>query len=347
MEASDFESLIQENWKIIDVRSPVEFAQSHVPGSVNLPILNSEEREQVGTVYKSQGPEAAVALGHQLVSGSVKTERVNQWVSELKASDKSVLTCFRGGMRSQIAQSWCREGGIDRPRVKGGTKALRSFLLEEMNQKISSSQLLVVTGATGAGKSLLLQALKNSKPVLDLEAYAHHRGSAFGGFAEPQPQQAVFENRIACELIRQSGSQKFLVEDESRMIGKLYQPENLFLKLRESPAIFVDESLEVRTQNTFNEYVLGPSYNLENYQDNIKKISKKLGGQRTAEILENLLDADREFHKSGNLEHHKIWIKKLLEWYYDPLYFKSLDSRKLQFVSRGTRKQVHDFLTTW
>jgi tRNA 2-selenouridine synthase len=329
------------------VRSPVEFAQSHVPGSVNLPILNSEEREQVGTVYKNQGPEAAVALGHQLVSGSVKEARVKLWVTELNKNENSVLTCFRGGMRSQIAQSWCREAGIIRPRVKGGTKALRSFLLEQMNQKISTSQLLVVTGATGAGKSLLLQALKNSKPVLDLEAYARHRGSAFGGFAEPQPQQAVFENRIACDLIRQTKSKKFLIEDESRMIGKLYQPENLFLKLRESPAIFVDESLEVRTQNTFNEYILGPSYNLENYQNNIKKISKKLGGQRTQEILENLLSADVEFQKNSNLEHHKIWITKLLEWYYDPLYFKSLESRKLQFFFRGTRTQVQDFLTTW
>ncbi len=329
------------------MRSPVEFAQSHVPGSVNLPILNSEEREQVGTVYKNQGPEAAVALGHQLVSGSVKEARVKLWVTELNKNENSVLTCFRGGMRSQIAQSWCREAGIIRPRVKGGTKALRSFLLEQMNQKISTSQLLVVTGATGAGKSLLLQALKNSKPVLDLEAYARHRGSAFGGFAEPQPQQAVFENRIACDLIRQTKSKKFLIEDESRMIGKLYQPENLFLKLRESPAIFVDESLEVRTQNTFNEYILGPSYNLENYQNNIKKISKKLGGQRTQEILENLLSADVEFQKNSNLEHHKIWITKLLEWYYDPLYFKSLESRKLQFFFRGTRTQVQDFLTTW
>jgi tRNA 2-selenouridine synthase len=336
--------MIAENWQLVDVRSEIEFLQSHIPGSINIPILNTSEREQVGTAYKKLGPEAAIRLGHELVCGETKSLRVQKWVAALKQTDNSLLTCFRGGMRSQIAQTWCQEAGLSRPRVQGGTKALRSFLIEDMNQRISSVDLLVVTGATGAGKSLLLQDLKKSAPILDLEGFAHHRGSAFGAYPEPQPEQAVFENRIAVEMIRQSTAQKFLVEDESRMIGKVHQPESLFLKLRQSPAVFIDEDLETRTENTYNEYILGPSFNFENYKNNVQKISKKLGGLRTKEVLDDLTSAQTEFNLNGSLELHKVWVRKLLDWYYDPLYFKSLKQRDIRFVFQGKRSEVLDYL---
>lgn len=355
--SEEFLDLVQRQARLIDVRSQGEFEQSHFPGSVNIPILEDVERAQVGTTYKTLGQDKAIELGHELVSGEKKQQRVEAWVHELKKSEGSLLTCFRGGLRSKIAQQWCREAGVDVPRIKGGTKILRSFLIEQLEARAKNNKMILITGPTGSGKSILLRDLQSFKPCLDLEKIANHRGSAFGGYFNGQPSQAVFENRVSYELIRLEHSIRehgyFLVEDESMLIGRCALPEYFFSALRSSPGIFIQENLEARTLNTFQDYILESDIGkgdgeladrvFNHYKECTQRISKKLGGLRTSEILREIDESKSAFHSRGELEINKIWISKLLDWYYDPLYLKSLERRDVKYVFKGTRKEATDF----
>ena len=126
---SDFRHIFLNDVPMMDVRAPIEFAQGAFPGVVNLPLMNNEERQKVGTCYKQRGQEAAIALGHSLVSGETKNGRIAAWAAFAKAHPKGVLYCFRGGLRSQITQQWLQsEAGMAYPRVIGGYKAMRTFL---------------------------------------------------------------------------------------------------------------------------------------------------------------------------------------------------------------------------
>ena len=128
---TDFRHIFLNDVPMMDVRAPVEFGQGAFPGVVNHPLMNDDERQQVGTCYKQKGQDAAIALGHQLVSGATKQQRIEAWAGFAQAQPQGVLYCFRGGLRSQIVQQWLKsEAGIDYPRVIGGYKALRSFLID-------------------------------------------------------------------------------------------------------------------------------------------------------------------------------------------------------------------------
>ncbi len=200
--SSELPRLAREGWRIVDVRAPVEFSEGAIPGSLNLPIMNDEERARVGTEYKVNGADAAVALGMKLVAGPLRAERTRAWVEALASSERSLLTCFRGGLRSRISQEWCQEAGLARPRLREGYKGARAVLRSAVE---AAGDLVVVAGPTGSGKSEILRALKSRRPVLDLEAMAEHRGSAFGGDILLQPSQSTFENRIGWELLQRRG----------------------------------------------------------------------------------------------------------------------------------------------
>lgn len=351
-----FKDLMLSKKKLIDVRAPVEFQKGHIPDSVNLPIMNDEERTLVGTTYKSDGQEAAIKLGHQLVSGHIQDQRIQSWINEIqKNPESSVLTCFRGGLRSQITQEWLLKRGYDLPRVEGGYKALRAFLSTELGSR-SRRSFVVISGATGSGKSLLIRELSASRPAVDLEHLALHRGSAFGGLLKPQPTQIDFENLLSLELLKidhtEAGveirKENILLEDESRMIGRCVLPEELFNSLRSSPLVLVEEELESRIQVTLNEYVLQVERKdqevvFSRYLQSLQSVSKKLGHLRFQEVQSDLLNAI-EGSKEGNHELHRSWIEKLLVWYYDPMYLKSLSLRNPKVIFKGTRSECSDFL---
>jgi tRNA 2-selenouridine synthase len=355
--ADQFETLLLAVTPIIDVRAPVEFLAGSIPGSVNLPIMNDEERAQVGTTYKQKGQEAAVALGHQLVAGAVKEERVQAWVQFIRQNPTAVLTCFRGGLRSGTAQAWLVEQGIECPRIQGGYKVMRQFLLENIQAFCQSEKLNVISGATGSGKTLLLRSLKSFRKTADLELWAHHRGSAFGGYADGQPAQIDFENRLSLELLRNRRSQDrraTLIEDESRLVGRSVQPEALFDSLRASPVVMVEEPIASRVEVTYQDYILDSALGSNDekasqevytrYLQSLQKISKKLGGLRTQEVLRDLQNAHLDHSQGHGLDAHKVWIEKLLVYYYDPLYFGSLERRSPTVVFRGSRSSCFGFL---
>lgn len=326
IQPSQFEALFRQNTHWIDVRSPIEFQDGAVPGAINLPLLSDSERHEIGIIYKVKGQQAAIELGHQLVTGPVKDARLQAWAEESRQNPQSIIYCFRGGLRSQITQLWLKEIGIDCPIVAGGYKALRRFLLSTLESRSRSLSFRVVSGPTGSGKTKYLR--KSGRPFLDLEALAKHRGSAFGALEQPQPSQADFENAIALALLRlPEGTREVLIEDESRMVGKLSIPDALFTRMKSSPREPLDLPIEQRVENIFQEYILesrlgktGDSGKFLEWKNSVNCVSRKLGGLLTQEILKDIEYAEREYFEGKGLEANRAWIRKLLEKYYDPLY---------------------------
>ena len=328
IDQSKFESLLLQHTHLIDVRAPVEFAEGAMPGAVNLPLLTNDERHQVGLTYKTFGKEKAIELGHQIVSGDIRDQRLNQWILEIKNNPKSVIYCFRGGLRSQTVHKWLSEAGVQCPIVTGGYKALRNFLIQVIAEKTHQIDFHIVRGKTGSGKTDYLY--QSQKSFIDLEGLAKHRGSAFGARLEPQPNQTDFENLLALQILKLSKlKEPVLIESESRMIGHISLPKNLHQIIVEGPSIFLDVPLETRIENIFKDYILQSRlgthqdlHRFDEFQNSVKAISRKLGGLRSQEILDDLIFSKSEFINGRGLDSNRVWIRKLLVWYYDLLYLK-------------------------
>jgi len=251
----DFRSVVTQRRPLIDLRAPVEFARGSFPGAVNLPLLTDEERERVGATYKREGNKAAVALGHRLVCGRVKEARIAAWLDYVRRHPDTVLFCWRGGQRSQIVQEWLAEQGVTVPRLRGGYKAFRRWLMEESLRLSREKETLIIGGRTGSGKTLLLDEIPDS---IDLEGLARHRGSAFGRYATPQPPQIAFENALATAQILHddAGYRRLVIEDESRNIGRRYIPHELFAEFQKGKVVLLEVPLEERIEITYNDYIL-------------------------------------------------------------------------------------------
>ena len=155
VDCTDYRDIFLNDRPMMDARAPVEFNKGAFPGVINLPLMNDHERQRVGTCYKQHGQQAAIVLGHQLVSGAVKAERIQAWADFAQAHPDGLLYCFRGGLRSQIVQQWLKdEAGIDYPRVGGGYKAMRTFLLDTLDQAVTQCDFVLLGGMTGTGKKI-------------------------------------------------------------------------------------------------------------------------------------------------------------------------------------------------
>ncbi|QLC72259.1 tRNA 2-selenouridine(34) synthase MnmH [Pseudomonas sp. LPB0260] len=355
---SDYRQLFLDGTPMMDARAPVEFAKGAFPGVVNLPLMDDVERQKVGTCYKQQGQNAAIELGHQLVSGSLKAERVAAWAAFATANPNGYLYCFRGGLRSQIVQQWLKsEAGIDYPRVIGGYKAMRSFLIGTTEQALAECQFVLVGGMTGTGKTEVIAQLDNS---LDLEGHANHRGSSFGKRATGQPGQIDFENALAIDILRKraAGRQQFVLEDEGRLIGRCSLPLELYQGMQDFPLVWLEDSLAGRTERILKDYVtdlcaefvaqLGPEAGFtafaERLQQSLANILKRLGGERYQRLAAIMDQALVEQQRSGAVDLHRGWIEALLVEYYDPMYAYQRENKagRIEFV--GEQAAVLEYL---
>jgi tRNA 2-selenouridine synthase len=330
--------LQQPEQAALDVRSESEWAEGAIPGFHNDPILINSERQAVGLCYKQQGQEAAFALGHQLTA-PYKIERVARW-QHLASGQSLMVACWRGGARSRLACEWLSEAGLDTLRVRGGYKSMRAVLREQLE---NPPPLLVLSGATGTGKTRLLRELAVAK--VDLEAYANHRGSAFGGLGA-QPAQQTFENRIALQFF--AGFAEYLIEDESRLIGVNQLPLNLKEQMYVSPTVVLELPMSERVALTHDEYVLQPlrqgstlALVQQQLQHSLDRIAKRLGSQRHLQLSNSLTAA---MLVSADRDAHARWIEPLLADYYDPRYHHAFNSQPRQVLFRGDRAACREFL---
>ena len=334
-------ALLTGDVALIDLRAPAEFARGAFPASVNLPLLTDAERREVGLTYKNRGREAAVELGHELVSGTVRAERTAAWVSFVERHGDAWLYCWRGGLRSMIAQQWLEQAGFAVPRVEGGYRSLRRTCLATLERAAEDRKpWLLLAGRTGSGKTQVINRLSSA---IDLEALARHRGSAFGARPGGQPTPIAFENALSAAYLKHDGN-TLVLEDESRTIGRLALPASWFERMRSTPLVLIEATMEERVGNIRREYVdrplaagVSPSALLEQLADSLDRIRKRLGGDRHRETAASL-------NAGFAAGPHEAWIESLLKWYYDPMYDYQLDSKLGRVVFQGSRAAVTEYL---
>ncbi len=345
--ADDYPRLLARGVPLVDLRSPGEFARGAFPGAVNLPLLTDDERRQVGIRYKQAGSDAAIDLGNRLVSGDLKESRVQGWRDFVGEHPDAVLYCWRGGLRSEIAQAWLADVGLTVPRVAGGYKALRSFCMQTLTREYA---WVVLAGRPGSDKTGILADLTRH---VDLEGLANHRGSAFGQRATPQPPPIAFENALAVRLLQltaeapvapdtaaEAARRTIAIEDESRTIGRLAVPAAIFEGMQRAPVVVVEAEREARLARIHAQYVgtePGARSRLEQGLDNIQR---RLGDERHRKVRARMQEA----FETGSAEAHQAWIGLLLDWYYDPMYDHQLAQKQDRIVFRGDRNAVTDYL---
>ncbi|NOQ89451.1 MAG: tRNA 2-selenouridine(34) synthase MnmH [Gammaproteobacteria bacterium] len=357
-QTDDYLSLFLNDTPLLDVRAPVEFSEGAFPLAENFPLIDDHERQEIGRQYKNMGQDEAIKLGHKLVQGEIKSQRVNHWQDFFTEHPEGILYCFRGGMRSKISQQWLYEKtGIIYPRIKGGYKAMRRFLIDELVNSADSINPVMLGGRTGIGKTLLLKELKQK---IDLEGVFHHRGSVFGKHVTPQPSQIDIENSLSIKLLklRNKDILNIVLEDEGTNIGSRYIPGPLFEKMKTSPLILLEASIEQRTEITFQEYITealnehcsyhGEEKGFDTWSEqlttSLDKIQRRLGGLRYKQLKKILSDALVQQKATGETENHKAWIEVLLSDYYDPMYDFQTAKKQDRVVFKGEQDDVLTYL---
>jgi tRNA 2-selenouridine synthase len=315
---SEFVSMM-EQYPIMDVRSPSEYAHAHMKNAYSLPLFTDEERKVVGTAYKQQGKQPAIKLGLKYF-GVKMTSMVNEvealLASSLDPENKVVLVhCWRGGMRS-AGVAWLLDlYGYTVYTLVGGYKAYRNWVLEQFTLTYSFN---ILGGYTGSGKTETLYALSQLKEhTIDLEGLAHHKGSAFGNLGQPtQPSQEQFENLLAHSLhaVQSNNEQTTIwLEDESRRIGLVNIPTLLFEQMRRSPLFFMDIPFAQRLEFILKGY---GGFEKDKLMSAILRIKKRLGGLETKNAINFLIEDDVK-------NSFAILLK-----YYDKLYEKGANNRE-------------------
>lgn len=305
---------------LIDARAPAEFAEDHLPGAISMPVLNDEERARVGTLYKQVSVFEAKKLGAALVAKNV-ARHIEEHMLDKPKNWRPLVYCWRGGQRSGSFTHILREIGWDAHRVQGGYKSWRHHVIEQLALLPPQVKFRVVTGATGSGKSRLLEALAaRGGQVLHLEELAAHKGSVLGNLpGQPQPAQKGFETQLFAALSALDLDRPVFVEAESRKIGRLQVPDALLEAIRGAPGLRIEASLEARVEFLLRDYdyaIADPAWLIERLEH--------LKGLQSNETLERwrTLIAARDF---------PALVEELLTLHYDPLYQRSQASNYNSF----------------
>ena len=343
---SDLRALLLSRCPLMDVRAPVEYLRGSIPGASNLPLLDDPQRQVIGLEYKQAGQAAAIALGEQLATSAVREQRLAAWSNWLAAHPDASLFCWRGGLRSQITQQWLAQAGWQVPRVAGGFKAMRRLLLDVTEEFCATVPVWVLSGATGSGKTDLLQAWPRS---IDLEGLARHRGSAFGALG-PQPSQIDFENALALCMLEalQHPGQPVLIEDESRLVGRLMLPLPLQETLKKAPLLVLEASLEERVARITRDYLSSrePRQELLEAQilGNLDRIRKRLGAERHQRLRADWEQALTDLLRGQGAAGFHSGILELLQHYYDPMYRHQQGRQSRPELQRGEAPVLLDWL---
>ncbi len=305
------EAALKLSIPIIDVRSPSEFAQGHIPHAKNISLFSDEERATVGTLYTQVSREAAISKGYEFVSP--KLDNFIYEAKNLATEGEVIVHCWRGGMRSESFAKLLADNGFTKVyRITGGYKAYRKHVLDQLG---TPTQLIVLGGYTGSGKTYILKALQElGKQVIDLEGLAHHKGSAFGGIGMgTQPSVEQFENELHLQWSKLNIEKPIWIEDESHGIGSVKIPMPFFSQMRAARVFFVDIPKEERARHLATEY---GNKNNKHIAESIHRIAKRLGGLNVRNALALL---DEEKYEE---------VAKIALYYYDKSYINGMNNRK-------------------
>jgi tRNA 2-selenouridine synthase len=320
---------------IIDVRSPAEYAEDHVPGAISAPVLDDAERAQVGTMYKQVSAFEAKKIGAALVAKNISAH-VDELFKDKPKAWHPLVYCWRGGKRSGAMAHILREIGWNAETLDGGYKAYRRWVVTQLETIPSALEFVVVHGPTGSGKSRLLGALRRSgAQVLDLEDLAAHRGSVLGNLpGRPQPSQKMFESLLLKEMELLDTSRPVFVEGESKKIGEIQVPEALMSRMRASPCVVLETPLETRVDLLLQEY--------EHFLADRAALDKQL------DCLVALHGRERIAQWKSMSDWREL-VRRLLVEHYDPAYRRSSqrnfihlsDAEKVSISSSDDAAFVH------
>lgn len=307
---------------ILDVRTPAEFAQGHIPGAHAFPLFSDEERAAVGTLYKQRGQKPAQLLGLEYVGP--KMRQMVETAERLAPGGKVLVHCWRGGMRSASVAWLLRFYGFETSTLSGGYKFFRRWVLGQFEKE---RNIRILGGLTGTGKTAILKSLaERGEQTADLEGLAGHRGSAFGTLGMPvQPTSEQFENALALVLSPLDPLKPLWLEDESRMIGKAAIPHPLWLQMRKAPLFLVEKTREERVEHLLRDY---GGFSAPELSLCVERISKKLGGALTTELLVKLAAGDRRKVCEAVLD------------YYDRTYLFALKRNTGNAITRVSEKDL-------
>lgn len=293
---------------LVDVRSPKEFEEFHIPGAVNVPLFEDDEKRLIGFIYRTKGEEEAKRIGQEIALSKIKA--LVERVRELKERFGNVIVyCWRGGMRSKGFCEAMAKFGVETYRIRGGYRAYRRFILKDMERILERVNLIVLTGKTGVGKTKVLRILKDKGlPVIDLEGLAMDRGSVFGGVGIRKKVSQKMFDALLYEELRSIGEGYAFTEDESRWIGNVHIPEPFWKRKSEGIYVEITASLEVRVRNILEDYTSEKGWE-EEARQSILRIRKYLGPQRFSYLMERFEDKDYE-----------EVVRFLIEEYYDRKY---------------------------
>ncbi len=303
-----WEALNLEDVVFVDVRSPQEFEEFHIPGAVNVPLFENEEKKLIGLIYRTLGEDKAKEIGYDIAVG--KLQKFYETFKALKEKHKNVVVyCWRGGLRSKGVCEFMGKLGLKLYRLKGGYRSYRRYILKEIDRMAQEINFVVITGRTGVGKTKILRLLKKEGlPVLDLEGLAQDRGSVFGSVGISKKVSQKMFDALLYEELKRIHSPWVFVEDESRRIGNLYIPESIWQRKMQGLYVELIAPIEVRVKNILEEYT-----SREGWQEEAKKalfkIKKYLGPQK----FEHAMDL---FEKGKYPE----VVRFLIEEYYDKKY---------------------------
>lgn len=289
---------------VIDVRSPSEYKDATIPGSINIPFFNDEERAEVGTIYKQVSVQAAKERGLEIVSAKLPS-----FVKEFaKIEGRKAVFCWRGGMRSRTSATVLALMGIEAFRLDGGYRTYRNWVVDKLATLELKPEAYVLNGYTGTGKTTILRRLnEEGYPILDFEGMANHRGSVFGQIGLEPSNQKKFDALLIENIQRVQQSPYVLVEGESKRIGKVMIPDFVLEKKEQGLQIFIDLPIEERIVHILEDYQ--PWDHEQECLEAFKRVKRRIHTP-----IANTIEIDL---KSGN---YSSAVGLLLEYYYDPLY---------------------------
>lgn len=297
---------------VIDARSPAEYADDHLPGAINCPVLDDAQRVTVGTLYKQDSPFEARKIGAALVAENIARHLRERFLGQPRTW-RPLIYCWRGGQRSGAMTTVFRQIGWDARQLEGGYKAFRRHVVEQLASVPKLFSFRIVKGATGSAKTRVLQEMaRQGAQVIDLEALAGHKGSVLGLIPDTtQPSQKTFETALLGCLQKLAPDRPVFIEAESRKIGAIHLPDCLIESMRASPGIAIDAPRQARVEFLLRDY--------DYFVSRSEKLLERLEALRP-------LRGEKTLAKWGELAGTGSWaafVDALLLDHYDPLYLKS------------------------